>query len=264
MEAGAWRRLPEAQALQVAGSVCGVWCPDRLHERGHALLSAAGGSVPGAPRRFAAVLPAALHLYGLLRWLCVLATLQDLQRCRLEADDPADRLPVPGDLLRDLLYPEFAHLGPTLFWGSALHHHVRHALLVVRGLGTLGLPGRLLRLPQGQHRVARENESDPAADSGAVVVHEARVHHPRGRCLTLRCSLHRALLHHVIHMATPVLLPLWIPGASAGNPLDHLCRDRHGLDLLSAHRGGLQLVVEILPLLCIFRALRLHVCHPVL
>mmetsp|Transcript_28988 Transcript_28988/g.91515 ORF Transcript_28988/g.91515 Transcript_28988/m.91515 type:complete len:213 (+) Transcript_28988:1447-2085(+) len=94
--------------------------------------------------------------------------------------------------------------------------------------------------------------------------------HQRGVLLTggwhppLRCSLHGALLHHVLHMAAPVLLPVWLPDAGDHHFGHHLCGDFDHADVLPADKRGLQLVVAVLLRKRLVGHVRLHVLLPLL
>jgi len=153
----------------------------------------------------------------------------------LEADDLVDRLFVPRHLLWYFLHPQPVDLGTEIIWCCALHHNVCDVVSLVWRLGTFSLLGLLLRIPQGQYRASSENEPDPAANPGPVVVYEASFHYHGGRCASIWCRFYRALLHHVIDMATSVLLPLRVSSASASHPVGHLRGDCHGFDILPAN-----------------------------
>lgn len=66
------------------------------------------------------------------------------------------------------------------------------------------------------------------------MVYEPRVQRPDWRDPAVRCSLHRALLHPHVHVASPVLLPLWLPLPGVCHLGHHMCRDHHSAVLLPA------------------------------
>mmetsp|Transcript_12227 Transcript_12227/g.36792 ORF Transcript_12227/g.36792 Transcript_12227/m.36792 type:complete len:236 (-) Transcript_12227:177-884(-) len=109
------------------------------------------------------------------------------------------------------------------------------------------LGGRLARLPRHAQGPARQDQHGPARHPLPGLVpppplHDAHRRHPA----VWRC-LHRALLHHVLHLAAALLLRVWLPGARAAHPHHHLCRDGHRALLLPALQRKLPLAVALLP-----------------
>mmetsp|Transcript_59725 Transcript_59725/g.158821 ORF Transcript_59725/g.158821 Transcript_59725/m.158821 type:complete len:211 (+) Transcript_59725:667-1299(+) len=146
LEARARGRVSKAQALEAAGGLRRLWCADPRHVGGDPALRPAGPSVAGAPRWLAAVDDAPVHLHGHVRGLRLVPPVQAVGGRRLEADDPAHRVPVPGDAVRRLLRPEPADLGAEVLRRSALHHDVRAPRPVVRHLRASRVPRRVHRL----------------------------------------------------------------------------------------------------------------------
>mmetsp|Transcript_59820 Transcript_59820/g.160316 ORF Transcript_59820/g.160316 Transcript_59820/m.160316 type:complete len:232 (-) Transcript_59820:93-788(-) len=155
-------------------------------------------------------------------------------------------------------------MGHEVLRGGALHHDVCDTSLMVRDLRAAGLPRGVLRLQEGAHLSARADEPDPAPSSSAAVVHQRGLLLARGGDPALRRGLHGALLHHVLDLAAPVLLPLRLPHARDRHTSGHLRGDIHHPDVLPADQRGLQLVVAILLRERLLRRVRLHVLVPLL
>mmetsp|Transcript_44027 Transcript_44027/g.141985 ORF Transcript_44027/g.141985 Transcript_44027/m.141985 type:complete len:284 (+) Transcript_44027:1242-2093(+) len=137
--------------------------------------------------------------------------------------------------------------------------HLRRAPRhVVLRLAAARLRRRLPRLQAAAARPADAHKRDPAADPSAGVVLGPRRHDGGWWRSALWRRLHRALLHHVLHLAAALLLRVWLPGARAAHPHHHLRRDLDRDVLLPALRGGLPLVVARLPHLGLVGGV--HVC----
>mmetsp|Transcript_47564 Transcript_47564/g.122885 ORF Transcript_47564/g.122885 Transcript_47564/m.122885 type:complete len:249 (-) Transcript_47564:304-1050(-) len=246
MEACARRRLPQAAAFQGPGR--GNWlrhaAADLRRRDPHLLRRRL--PVPRAPRLYPPGYVAALHVRRHPGGLHVGPLLQDVEGRGLEEDDADDGVPVSRHCLRDLLLLESVHLGSQVFRGSALHHDVRPPRPLVRHLGAARVPGGVLRVQEGSDLAASAHEPDPAPDPRAAVVHQRGLLVPRGRHPPVRCRLHGAVLHHVLHVAASVLLPVRFPRTGLGDPSRDVCRDCHRADLLPADSGGLQVVVALL------------------
>mmetsp|Transcript_17590 Transcript_17590/g.51110 ORF Transcript_17590/g.51110 Transcript_17590/m.51110 type:complete len:264 (-) Transcript_17590:121-912(-) len=120
------------------------------------------------------------------------------------------------------------------------HRHHRHVVLHLRAPRLRGLLLRVQGAPPGPPRA---HQRHPAADPHAGVVHGPAVHHARRRDPALRRRLHRALLHHDLHLAAALLLRVRLPHDRAAHPGDHLLGDLHRALLLPALQRGLRLVV---------------------
>mmetsp|Transcript_42661 Transcript_42661/g.140138 ORF Transcript_42661/g.140138 Transcript_42661/m.140138 type:complete len:283 (-) Transcript_42661:2681-3529(-) len=126
--------------------------------------------------------------------------------------------------------------------------HLRRAPRhVVLRLAAARLRRRLPRLQAAAARPADAHKRDPAADPSAGVVLGPRRHDGGWWRSALWRRLHRALLHHVLHLAAALLLRVWLPGARAAHPHHHLCRDGHRALLLPALQRKLPLAVALLP-----------------
>mmetsp|Transcript_84884 Transcript_84884/g.259156 ORF Transcript_84884/g.259156 Transcript_84884/m.259156 type:complete len:260 (-) Transcript_84884:93-872(-) len=204
---------------------------------------------------------APVHLHGHLRGVCDLQVVQDLQWDRLEEDDLNLRIPLPGDLLHHLLHLEPADLGPEVLRRSPVFDALRRAMPLVWHLGAPCLPRSVLRVPQGEHRAARADEPDPQADPGPAVVHPPRVHGTGRRHLALRSRVHGTLLHHVVHMATPVLLPLRVLGLGAHHTPCDLRGDIDRPHVLPADLRRLQVVVASILIQRVFSDVCVLVLH---
>mmetsp|Transcript_44028 Transcript_44028/g.141990 ORF Transcript_44028/g.141990 Transcript_44028/m.141990 type:complete len:255 (+) Transcript_44028:1242-2006(+) len=140
--------------------------------------------------------------------------------------------------------------------------HLRRAPRhVVLRLAAARLRRRLPRLQAAAARPADAHKRDPAADPSAGVVLGPRRHDGGWWRSALWRRLHRALLHHVLHLAAALLLRVWLPGARAAHPHHHLRRDLDRDVLLPALRGGLPLVVARLPHLWLLRPLPLRLLY---
>mmetsp|Transcript_102249 Transcript_102249/g.289581 ORF Transcript_102249/g.289581 Transcript_102249/m.289581 type:complete len:269 (+) Transcript_102249:1482-2288(+) len=92
----------------------------------------------------------------------------------------------------------------------------------------------------------------------------AHLHGARRRHHAVWCRLYGALLHHVLALAAPVLLPLRISCPGFGDPPRHLRGDLDHADLLPAHGGEPQVVVAVVPGQRRFGDVRLPVLHVLL
>jgi len=129
----------------------------------------------------------------------------------------------PGIFFWYLFHTQSVHLGPEVFRCCTVYNHVCDAVPLVWHFSATRLLGRLLWIQKGQHRAASQDQPDPTTDPRTVLVHEAYLHDTSGRCASVWGSLYGALLHHVIHLATSVLLPVWVLGSRAGDSSHHVC-----------------------------------------
>mmetsp|Transcript_37750 Transcript_37750/g.87241 ORF Transcript_37750/g.87241 Transcript_37750/m.87241 type:complete len:203 (+) Transcript_37750:1352-1960(+) len=87
----------------------------------------------------------------------------------------------------------------------------------------------------------------------------------RRRAVGLQCDLHRALLHHVEHMAAPLLLLVWLLGSCPVCACHHVLRGVHRVDLLPVVCSGSPLVVAVIWGRWIIRSVHVLVlCHVLL
>ena len=121
----------------------------------------------------------------------------------MEAEHLPDRHLLPGSDGSDLsVYQRFRGCQRVLH--CCTHHHsARSDAAVVRYLHTSSVCGQLLWLQEGHHHRARPHQPDCPSHSRAGVVHPPCLQHCSGRRAALRRCLHRAVLHHVCHVALP-------------------------------------------------------------
>mmetsp|Transcript_14411 Transcript_14411/g.42394 ORF Transcript_14411/g.42394 Transcript_14411/m.42394 type:complete len:203 (+) Transcript_14411:1384-1992(+) len=120
------------------------------------------------------------------------------------------------------------------------------------------LGGRLARLPRHAQGPARQDQHGPARHPLPGLVPPPPLHDAHRRHPAVWRRLHRALLHHVLHLAAALLLRVRLPRARAAHPHHHLRRDLDRDVLLPALRGGLPLVVARIPHLGLVGGV--HVC----
>ena len=152
----------------------------------------------------------------------------------MEEDNAENSTVLPWCLLLHLLQPQHAGLGPEILRRRALWHPVCPVLSVVWHLSATRVCWILLWLQNSSTGRPSTHQQDPQADTRAALVYEPSVQHPDWRHLAFWSSLHRALLHPHIHVATPVLLPLRLPVPRLCDSHHHLCRNHNRAVLLSA------------------------------
>mmetsp|Transcript_47562 Transcript_47562/g.122876 ORF Transcript_47562/g.122876 Transcript_47562/m.122876 type:complete len:313 (-) Transcript_47562:304-1242(-) len=246
LEAGPRRRVPQARARGAPGGVRRHRGAGVRHVRADDVLRCPRHLVAGAQGGPAAVDDAPVHLHGRACGLRLGAAVQDHGRREDQVGDGLDGRLLPGDLLRHLLRAQPLHLGGEVLRSGALHHDVRHPCVVVRHLRAPGALRLLRRVPRGGDRAAGGHQVGAQADPGAALVRAAHPELADRRRAALRGRVHGAVLHHVLHVAASVLLPVRFPRTGLGDPSRDVCRDCHRADLLPADSGGLQVVVALL------------------
>mmetsp|Transcript_164007 Transcript_164007/g.398595 ORF Transcript_164007/g.398595 Transcript_164007/m.398595 type:complete len:219 (-) Transcript_164007:69-725(-) len=155
-------------------------------------------------------------------------------------------------------------MGNKVFRGGTLHHDVCNTCSMVWDLRAAGLPRGLLRLQEGAGVFACAHKPDPAPNPRTTMVYQwdillvSRRHSSVWRCV------HGAILHHVLHLAAPVLLLVWFPDVGDRHSRRHVRRNIDHADILPTDQRGLQLDVAVVFCKWFVCRLRLHVLVPLL
>ena len=152
----------------------------------------------------------------------------------VEENNAQDCLVFSWCLLLHLLQSQHPGMGPKVFWCSAIRHLVCPVLPLVRHFSASGLCWVVLWLQVTNIGGPSAHQQDPQTDTRAAMVHEPCVQHPDRRHPPIWGSLHRAILHSHLHVATSVLLPVWLLVPRLCDPGHHMRRDHHRAVLLPA------------------------------
>mmetsp|Transcript_20417 Transcript_20417/g.31914 ORF Transcript_20417/g.31914 Transcript_20417/m.31914 type:complete len:239 (-) Transcript_20417:420-1136(-) len=236
MEIGFRRCFQGTQACCSLGSLHRDWCSGSRNVNLHNWVCSAWLPQPFEPWIPFVFDHRPLYHHGLPSWICVGSVLQDVQGCRHGStqEHSHDGHGVPGSGIQHLFHVEFDSMGGQGDWCCAIRNFGSFAVLLVCNVLAPRVLGQLLGLQEGSGRVSGPHESNPSSGTRPDLVHEDCTQCSHGRSIAIRCCFRGALLHLVIHMATPLLLSFRIhefgPHYSAAN----LRRDHDSHDLLPA------------------------------